>query len=276
MTGFGPEGAYANLAAFDIVIQAIGGAMSMNGDPNGPPMKSGIAVSDLAGGLFSCIGILSALEHRRKTGKGQELTVSMLECVLSMMMDEAHDFWATQGQPARSGSRLTRLTPFNAYRARDGYYVIASGSNEHWRRILTVMGREDLHEDVRYKDQLGRMKLADEVDALINAWSENLSAEDVVKGFESQGIPCAKVREIPEVLADKNLLDSGAVIPVIHPLFGEVSSVKAAGLPIRFGVSKAGFDKPAPMVGQHNAEVYREWLDLNDKEMDELKGEGII
>lgn len=276
LTGFGPEGAYANLPAFDIVIQAIGGAMSMNGDPDGPPMKSGIAVSDLGGGLFSCIGILAALEHRRKTGRGQELTVSMLESVLSMMMDEAHDYWGTQGQPPRSGSRLTRLTPFNAYKARDGYYVIASGGNEHWRKILTVMGREDLYEDVRYKDQLGRLKLADEVDAIINAWSENRSVEDVLKGLESQGIPCAKVRNIPEVLADKNFLDSGAVVPVLHPLYGEVPSVKAAGLPIRFSVSKAGFDRPAPSLGQNNAEIYGEWLDLNDKALAELTDEGTI
>lgn len=276
LTGFGPQGAYAHMPAFDIVIQAIGGVMSVNGDQNGPPTKCGVAIGDMAGGLFSCIGVLAALEYRRKTGKGQDLTVSMLESTLSMMMDEAHDFWLTQGQPPRSGSRLTRLTPFNAYKAMDGYYVIASGSDDHWMKILKVMGREELCDDPRYRNQPGRIERADEVDAIINSWSGGRSVDEVLRGLESQGIPCAKVRDIPDVLADKNLLDSGAVVPIAHPLCGEIPSVRAAGMPIRFGLSKAEFDRPAPWVGQNNAEIYSEWLELNDKELAELTGEGII
>jgi crotonobetainyl-CoA:carnitine CoA-transferase CaiB-like acyl-CoA transferase len=276
LTGFGPEGAYANMPAFDIVIQAIGGVMSINGDPNGPPTKCGVAVGDQGGGLFACIGILAALEHRRKTGKGQELTVSMMESVLSLILDEAHDFWKTQGQPPRSGSRLTRLTPFNAYKARDGFYVIASGGNEHWTTILKVMGREDLCDDARYREQAERIERADEVDAIINSWSASRSVEEVLRGLESQGIPCAPVRDIPAVLADKNFLDSGAVVSVVHPVCGEIPAVKAAGLPIRFSLSKAGFDRPAPRVGQHNTEIYGEWLELNDKALAELTGAGII
>ena len=105
----------------------------------------------------------------------------------------------------------------------------ASGSNDHWKQILTVMGREDLFEDARYKDQPGRIKFADDVDALINAWSETRSVDEVLKGLESKGIPCAPVRGIPEVLKDKNFLDSGAIVPVVHPIHGEIPSVKAAG-----------------------------------------------
>jgi crotonobetainyl-CoA:carnitine CoA-transferase CaiB-like acyl-CoA transferase len=276
LTGFGPEGAYANMPAFDIVIQAIAGVMSINGDPNGPPTRCGIAVGDEGGGLFACIGILAALEHRRKTGKGQELTVSMLESVLSLMMDESYDFWRSQGMPARNGSRLTRLTPFNAYKASDGYYVIASGSDEHWTKILKVMGRDDLFGDVRYKEQPGRIERADEVDAIINLWSANRSVEEVLRGLEAQGIPCAPVRDTPAVYADKNFLDSGAVVPVVHPVCGEIPSVKAAGLPIRFGSSDTPFDRPAPQVGQHNTEVYGEWLGLDDKALAELNGAGVI
>lgn len=276
LTGFGPQGAYAHLPAFDIVIQAIGGLMSVNGDPEGPPTKCGIAIGDLAGGLFCCIGILAALEHRRKTGRGQEITVSMLDSILSLMMDEAHDFWQGQGQPPRSGSRLTRLTPFNAYKASDGYYVIASGSDDHWRTILNVMQRDDLADDPRFQNQSGRIERADEVDALINAWSREKSVEEVLQGMESQGIPCAKVRDIPDVLDDRNLLDACSVVPVFHPVWGKISQVMAAGLPIRFGSSPAHFDQPAPLVGQHNADVYGHWLDLNNEALRALRDEGII
>ncbi|MCX5819800.1 MAG: CoA transferase [Deltaproteobacteria bacterium] len=276
LTGFGAEGAYANLPAFDIVIQAIGGAMSVNGHPDGPPTRSGIATSDLAGGLFSCIGIMAALEYCHKTGKGQQVDVSMLDSVLSFMMDEAPDFWISQGYPPRSGSRLTRLTPFNVYKAKDGYYVIAHGSNDHWLGILNVMGREDLYDDERYKDQPGRIARADEVDAIINAWSEQKYKKDILSALEIKGIPCSQVREVPEVLSDKNLLDLGTVVPIIHPNFGEVPSVKAAGMPIRFSASKTGFDQPAPTLGQHNSEVYEDWLNLSQKELEDLKAEGTV
>ena len=276
LTGFGPEGAYALLPAFDIVIQAISGTMSVNGYADGPPTRCGISLGDISGGLFACIGILAALEHRRKTGKGQELNVSMMESTLSMLMDEAHDFWQKQGKPARSGNRVTRLTPFNSYKAEDGYFVIASGSNQHWAGIVKVMGREDLIDDLRYKDQSDRITNADEVDAIINSWAGSLSLAEVLAALEAEGIPCAPVREIPEVIADKNLLESGAIAPIEHPGCGEIPSIKAAGLPIHYGQTEAGFDRPAPFLGQHNNEIYGQLLNMSTQELEELKKNKII
>ena len=276
LTGFGPEGAYALLPAYDTVIQAIAGAMTVNGSSDGPPTRSGIAVSDLSGGLYSCIGILAALEHRRKSGQGQELYVSMMESTLSLMMDEAYDFWQQQGQSARSGNRVTRLTPSNSYKAKDGYFVICSGTNQHWADILKAMGREELYDDVRYKDQSDRITYADEVDALINSWAANISVAEATAALEAKGIPCAPVREIPEVYADENLLGSGAISPIVHPGCGEIPSIKAAALPIHFGLSESKFDQPAPVLGQNNTEIYGELLKLSIYEMEELTSKKII
>lgn len=276
LTGFGPEGAYAKMSAFDIVIQALGGAMSVGGFPDGPPTKNGIPIGDLSGGLFSCIGILAAIEHRRKTGKGQELYVSMMDSTLSLMLDEAHDFWQSQGQPARSGNRLTRLTPFNSYTAKDGYFVIATGGDHHWATMLRLMGREELYDDMRYKNQSNRIELADEVDAIINLWSEKLSVKEVLAALEAAGIPCAPVRGISEVLADENLLETGSIVPIVHPVCGEIPSIKAAGLPIHFGLSESGFDQPAPTLGQNNAEIYGDLLNMNTQKLDELKNQKVI
>jgi len=276
LTGFGTKGVYANLPAFDIVIQAISGAMCTNGYPDGPPTKTGMAVSDLAGGLFSCIGILSALEYRRKTGKGQQVDVSMLGAILSFMLDEAPDFWLTQGQSPRSGSRLTRLTPFNVFKAGDGYFVIASGSNDHWVKILKAMGMDHLTADERYKDIPDRIERADEVDALINSWAGKISVRDALAALESQSIPCAPVREIPEVVSDQNLIEEKSVISVNHPLCGEVAGIKAAGIPLEFSLSEAGFDLPAPVVGQNNDEIYGKVLGLDAATMSQLGGQGVI
>jgi len=276
LTGFGNIEAYKELPAFDIVIQAMSGAMSINGQPDGPPTKHGIGVADLAGGLFACIGILAAFEHRRASGQGQQVTVSMMESVLSMLMDEAYDFWSTQGMPLRSGNRLTRLTPFNAYKASDGYFVIASGSEAHWEGILKAIGREDLIGDKRYASFPDRIKCADEVDGIINDWAKNVKVNDAIAALNKHMIPCAPVREIHDVYADQNLIRSGAVVNVEHPSCGEIPSIKAAGNPIHFSKTDASFDKPAPTLGQHNFEIYKKLCGLSDECINELIAKGII
>lgn len=276
LTGFGNIEAYRDLPAFDIVIQAMSGAMSTNGQTDGPPTKNGIAVADLGGGLFACIGILAALEYSRKTGQGQKVSVSMMESVLSMLMDEAHDYWLTQGMPMRSGNRLTRLTPFNAYKASNGYFVIASGSNAHWEGILKAMGREDLIGDKRYADISDRIKRADEVDQIINDWAKNITVSEAVAALNEQAIPCAPVREIPEVYSDGNLIKAGAIMNVKHPTCGEITSLKAAGNPVHFSLADTNFDEPAPTIGQNNMEIYKALCGLSDEEIKELIANRVI
>lgn len=276
LTGFGAIEAYKDLPAFDIVIQALSGAMSTNGQTDGPPTKNGLGIADEGGGLFACIGILAALEYSRKTGQGQQVTISMMESVLSMLMDESPDFWLTQGMPLRSGNRLTRLTPFNSYQASDGYFVIASGSNAHWEGILKAMGREDLIGDKRYADISDRIKCADEVDGIINEWAKNVTVKEAIDALNSYTIPCAPVREIPEVYADEHLIEAGAIVNIQHPTCGEIAAVKAAGNPLRFSLADTSFDKPAPTVGQHNLEIYQELCGLSEEKVKELIANKII
>lgn len=276
LTGFGLIEAYRDLPAFDIVIQALSGAMSVNGFPDGPPTRNGIAVGDEGGGLFACIGILSALEYSRKTGQGQQVNISMLESVLSLMMDEAHDFWHNQGMPLRNGNRLTRLTPFNSYKANDGYFVIASGANAHWEGILKAMGREDLIGDTRYADIPDRIKRADEVDQIINDWAKDVTVEYALDVLERQSIPCGPVRDIPQAYADKNLMESGAIVSIVHPTCGEIPGIKAAGNPFHFSLTDVSFDKPAPTIGQNNTEIYEGLLGMDDQIIKELISKKVI
>jgi len=276
VTGFGNIEAYKDLPAFDIVVQAMSGAMSINGHPDGPPTKHGIGIADLSAGLFACIGILAALEYRQETGLGQEISVSMMESILSLLMDEAYDFWTSQGMPLRNGNRLTRLTPFNAYKASDGYFVIASGSEAHWEGILKAMGREDLIGDKRYATFSERIKCADEVDSIINSWAKNITVNEAIEALSKHNIPCAPVREVPEVYEDSNLIQSGAIANVNHPTCGEVPAIKVADNPIHFSLTESRFDKPAPMLGQHNLEIYKDLCGLTEEEINELKAKGII
>ncbi|MDR2089046.1 MAG: CoA transferase [Clostridiales Family XIII bacterium] len=274
--GFGDINAYRKLPAFDIVVQAMCGLMSVNGEASGPPIRTSVAVSDICAGIYACVGILAAVIYRNRTGMGQRVDVSMIESALSLLMDEAPDFWATQGFPYRNGSRVTRLTPFNCYASKDGYYVIASGTDAHWQTILRVMGRMDLKDDPKYKEGSQRAKNCDEVDAIINQWSANLSTDDVVTALQEEGIPAAKVKSIPEVYSDKELIEYGSIIPVCHPILGKVDTVKSWDFPIHFSEDSVRFTKAAPILGSGNEMIYKNLLGLELEELADLEAKGII
>jgi crotonobetainyl-CoA:carnitine CoA-transferase CaiB-like acyl-CoA transferase len=276
LNGFGDIQAYKNLPAFDIVIQAMSGLMCVNGDSDGPPTRANVAVADIGAGIYCCIGILAAFIYRQRTGVGQRVDVSMIETALSYLMDEAPDFWATQGVPYRNGSRVTRLTPFNCYKAQDGDYVIASGTDAHWQTILRIMGREDLLEDSRYKESSQRAKNTQEVDGIINAWSKGLAADEAVKALQAGGIPCAKVKTIPEAYSDPELVGFGSIVPVRHPVAGEINEVKSWDFPIHFSEDETRFSRPAPLLGEQNTQIYQGLLGLGTEELAALRAKGVI
>ena len=276
LNGFGDIEEYSKLPAFDIVVQAMSGAMAINGFKDMPPVRSGIAVSDLSASLYSCIGILSALIYRDKTGEGQKVSVSMMEATMSLILDEGHDFWAAQGRPPRDGSRVARLTPFNIFDAADGNYVIASGGDVHWQAILKVMGREDLAEDPRYKDAGERSKRTYEVDDIVNDWSRNLTRDAVISALQAAGVPCAKVSTATEAMKDPALVKFGSVIPIDHPTAGKIEGLSSWENPIHFSADDVRFSKPAPMLGANNPDVYKEILGIDAAKLAELKEKGVI
>ncbi|MEW6661343.1 MAG: CaiB/BaiF CoA transferase family protein [Bacillota bacterium] len=276
LSGFGLTGAYAHLPAFDIVIQAMSGLMTTNGTEDMPPLKVGLTLADLAGGLYSVIGILAAIQQRHVTGRGQLVECSMLEALLSLQLDEAPDFWAAQGKPLRSGNRLLRLTPFNAYPSRDGWVVIASGNDTHWARIAQAMGQPELAADARFQRQSARTANANEVDELITRWTKTMNNEEIVSLLEKCEVPCAPVRDILKVLQDEELKARGAIVDLEHPATGVIDGYKSWGMPIKFSDAKAAFDQPAPFLGQHNHEVYADLLGLSESELRELVLQGVV
>lgn len=276
LNGFGDIESYKNMPAFDIVVQALSGAMSVNGYPDTMPVRNGIAVSDLSAGLYSCIGILAAILHKNQTGEGQHVKVSMMESTMSFLMDETPEYWSSKGLPLRNGSRLTRLTPFNTFEASDGCYVIASGSDLHWKNILKAIGREDLENDERFITGSKRADNTYIVDEIINSWSCSLKVEEAVDILSAHGIPCAPVRDITEVCTDEILRDSKVLVPVMHPLYGSNTEYVATDNPIHFSKCQASFDKAAPVLGSNNLEIYADYLGLDQATIQSLKDTGVI
>jgi len=276
ISGFGQDGPYKNLPAFDPVVQGMSGVMEVTGYPENPPVRMGLAGGDQVAALYLVIGLLAALRYREKTGQGQAVDISMMDSLFSLLFDEALDVYVDRGIPIRTGNRRLRLTPFNSYRAKDGYVVICTGSDVHWSNLLKAMGREDLLEDPRYKTQDLRMKNADEVDALVERWTTGKEKREAVEILRKNGIASGIVATIPEVLQDPQLNFRGMVTDLLHPEFGKVEGAVGHGVPIKLSESAGGFDRPGPYLGAHNEEIYCGWLGRSPEDLKEWKKEGVI
>jgi crotonobetainyl-CoA:carnitine CoA-transferase CaiB-like acyl-CoA transferase len=276
ISGFGQDGPYRRLPAFDPVVEAMSGVMEVTGYPEMPPVRMGVAGGDLISALYMVIGLLAALRYREKTGKGQAVDISMMDSLFSFLFDESLDVYVDRGIPIRTGNRRLRLTPFNSYKAKDGYVVICSASDGHWATLLKTMGREDLLDDPRYKRLDFRMQNADEVDHLVEAWTMTKTKKEVVDLLIKAGVATGPVSTIPEVLEDPQLKHRGMIVGIEHPELGLVKGAVAHDIPVRMSESKGGFDLPAPYLGAHNKEIYCGMMGYSPEQVQQWKQEGVI
>jgi crotonobetainyl-CoA:carnitine CoA-transferase CaiB-like acyl-CoA transferase len=275
ISGYGQNGPYRDRAAFDLTIQGMSGIMGVTGFPDGPPTRCGAWIGDMIPALYGVCGILAALASREKTGQGERIDISMQDSCFSLIMDEALDLHLSLGIPMRTGNRNPRLAPWNVYPAVDGHLAICVATNEQWTAFLEAIGREDLKEDPRFKNQEGRFKHSDAVEIVVKEWLKGLTQEGALRTLRAKKVPCDAVPEIPEVLEDPQLKARGMMPELLHPQSGP-TGLKAAGFPIHFSERPGGYSSPAPSIGQHNQEVYGGILGISDAEMEKLKSEGII
>lgn len=272
----GEPSPYPGLKGMDIIVQALSGLMEVTGFPDGPPTRCGIPIADLVAPLYAVNGILSALIYRGRTGEGQHVQVSMLDCLASWVAEEHFDVFGKAGYPARSGNFQDRLVPFGVYQAKDGHVAIAAFQPDWMKGLLDAIGKPELLEDPRFSTRGPRMQNAAAMNAIVQAWTFDRSSEEVVRElYERRGVPAAKVRSPNEVMHDPLLHENGAVMNLVHPRFGDIGAV-GMGLPIRFSKSKAQFDEPAMDLGAANEQVYGELLKLSADELGELRRDGII
>jgi crotonobetainyl-CoA:carnitine CoA-transferase CaiB-like acyl-CoA transferase len=171
ISGYGQTGPEAVVRAYDTMAQAAAGLMTMTGDPGGAPMRAGAPLADTIAGTFAFAGILAALLHRSRSGEGQHIDVSMVDCLLSLALDESPDVWQALGLPARHGNRLPRASPFNVYPTADGWIAAGAASDAEWSRLLDAIDRADLKGDPNFMSQAWRLAHNDRVDAVVAAWT---------------------------------------------------------------------------------------------------------
>jgi len=279
--GFGSDGPYAHFPAFDAIGQATGGTLSITGEPDGPPMHAGTNIADSGAGYHCAIGILAALYQRTVTGEGQRVEVTMQD----VMINFNRSAWVRQlmtGEEApRVGNEMPMapVAPCNVYPCKPGgkndyvfIYTSRWPGSPQWRKLLEVIGRTDLADDPRFATPESRYEHRHEIDEIISAWTRQHTKREAMELLGSAGVPAGAVFSTLDLTHDEYLRKRGTIVTIRHPVRGELTF---PGNSIRLSASSVPIG-PAPLLGQHNEEIYRGMLGLGDRELEALRREGVI
>lgn len=275
LSGYGATGPDRDLKAYDLMAQAGAGLMGISGDPDGAPAKAGSALSDCIAGAYSALGIVSALNERSRSGKGQAIDVSMTDCLFSLVMDEPLDCYAALGLSPRQGNRIMRFSPFNAYRTRDGWITIGCATREEWAALLEAMGRAELTQDPDMMNVGWRIANNAAVDRLVGDWASGFGTAELVARLNEADVACSPVRG-PEELMDWEHLKARGMLRRLENPEGEPTPVAAAGFPLKFSRTEAQHDAPAPVPGGHTEPVLKSFLGLDDDTIALLRSRRVI
>jgi formyl-CoA transferase len=278
--GFGEGSPYEKNLAFDMIAQACGGTMSITGERDGRPLKPGPSLGDTGTGMLLAISILGALYRRKETGQGDHLQVAMQDAMLHYIR-VAFASQARTGQPAQraaDGSVSGANPPMGTFPCKGGglndyVYIFTSRANpEHWRRLLGVIGREDLIGDDRYETPSARSKRADEVNDMIAAWTRQHTKHEAMEIIGAAGIPAGAVLDTMELSTDPTFEQRGIMPTVQHPTVGPF---KMVAWPVRHSGSPPPV-APSPLLGEHTKDVLTHWLQMKPEEVDTLRSGGVI
>lgn len=250
-SGFGQTGPIASRPAYDMVVQAMGGIMSLTGQPDSPPTRVGSSIGDITAGLFTTIGILSALRHRSETGKGISIDISMLDSQVAILENAIARYVATEEIPKPLGSRHPSIAPFQAFATSTGYLVIAAGNDSLFKGCCEILGCDSLVKDPRFVDNAQRVLNIDELAPIFEEVMKKEPTAIWLERFEAAGVPCGPIQNIAEVLSDSQVLARNMVI--------KSAGLTMAGNPIKLGGFEDPSDrKPAPELDADRARILSE------------------
>ena len=274
ISGFGQDGPYRDRPAYDMIVQALSGGMSMTGQPDGPPVRSGIPLGDLGAGMFGAIGVLAALEERRESGQGQYVDISMLDCQVSMLSYQGVYHLVSGTVPGRQGRAHDSIPTYRSFTARDGADVVITANTEKmWLSLCEVLGNPDLADDARFYTNSGRYESRFELWEILEAVFRERDAEEWVSLLQAASIPAAVVNTVDRTLSDPQVLHREMVVEV-EDEGGE--RARLLGNPIKLSrSSKTGHSFP-PHLGQDSWDVISDLFGLSDNEVDEMAASGAI
>ncbi len=276
LTGYGSTGPDKSLKAYDLMVQAAAGLMSVTGANDSPPIKTGSPISDAISGAYAAMGILGALFHKQRTGEGQEIDISMADCLFSMIFDEPFDCYDQLGIPQRQGNRIMRFSPFNVYETLNGWIAIGAATNNDWAALLNVLGKTDLLSDPNMMNVGWRIQNNEKIDNIISYWTKQETTSSALEKLNSKSIPCAPVRTMEEAIKSKQLQARKMVSSLLNPLTNTTVSASGPGFPIKFSKTPAHYDAPSPIPGEHTEDILESLTNLTKDDLLELIKKGII
>ena len=272
-SGFGQTGPYATRGAYDMIIQGMGGIISITGEPDRPPVRVGTSIGDITSALFTAIGILSALRHRDQTGEGQLIDVGMLDCQVAILENAMVRYFSTGDIPRPLGRRHPAITPFEIFESADSYVVIAIGNNELWRKFCEHVDHPELIDDERFHTNALRTENHESLFPILAEIMCRRTTDEWVEALEAIGVPCGPVNTVDKVANDPQVLARDMIAEVEHDTTG---TVQIPGIPIKLSETPGQIDAPAPNLGEHTSEILTGLLGLGAEEVNQLKQDGTV
>jgi len=274
ISGFGHYGPYKDRPGYDLIGQAMGGIMSVTGWPDSPPTRTGTAIADILGGLSSAIGILAALRAKDKTREGQKVDIALVDSVVAAMV-AINQIYVVEGRiPQQIGNRYEFFYPYDSFKSKDGWFVLAVGNNAMWKGFCKAIGKVKLANSSEFATEKQRVNEYIKIKKIVEEWSINRTTEEIISYFLDLGIPCAPIYSVDQVVNDYHIAKVREMfVEVEHPIAGKT---KIIGSHIKLSNTKPKIRNVAPLLGQHTEEVLDKLLGLSKKEIDTLRNNKAI
>jgi len=273
VTGFGSSGEYKDYPALDLNIQAISGHMAITGEPGRPPVRVGVPLADISGGIYASKGILAALYEREHTGKGRRIEISMFDTMLHLLT-YIGTMWLTNGEvPKPPGSAHDYSVPWQAFATSDGYVVVATRQENFWKKLCAVLEHADLADDPLFADNATRVKNRKVVIPRLEEIFRTRTAADWLKRLRNAGVPAAPVNNVDAAFAEPPVVEREMIVEYDHP---QVGKVRLPGNPIKMDGMGETISNPAPMLGEHTDAILKSLLHLSAQEITALRASGAV
>ena len=273
ITGFGQTGPYAPRPGYDALIQAMGGVMSLTGDPNGSPQKVGVPVADLFAGLYGCIGILAAVNHRNNTGQGQQIDIGMLDTHVAWLANQGMNYLATGENPPRLGNQHPNIAPYQEFPTKDGYIILAVGNDPTFERFCKAFGQEALLADPRFATNPIRVQNRQLVTDTLTPVMKSKTTAEWIDALEALKIGCGPINTLEQVFADPHVQAREMVVEMAH---GSGETVKVIANPVKLSATPPSYRSAPPVLGEHTQNVLTDVLKMSAADIAALKEKGIL
>ncbi len=273
ISGYGRTGPYAERPGYDAILQAEGGMMGITGPVEGPPSRAGIPIIDINTGMFAATAILAALRARDLTGEGQLIDISLFDAHVALLANVAGNYLVGGNPPQRYGNGHPNLTPYQAFQAKDRWFVVGAANENQWALLCKVIGREDVKDDPRFASNGERIAHRGELNDLLSEVFITRAAEEWLKDLREGGLPCGPINSIPDVFAHPQAVPRSLIVESEHPTAG---TVKSSGFPYKLSKTPADIHRPPPMLGEHNQDVLINLLGYSPEDVAAFEDQNVL